>query len=148
MGCWILLLSKKVWYAKLCSTDLSFWSRESFETSFDSKQRETRTETSFGTIRNYTFVFNVSLLFQTLSFGCFDFYRNESKQIETNISLSTAACGASECVCSTTSSVLLDVYVLRQPLLPFDIPVLAGNDASGNICSTAVCAAPEQRHWT
>jgi hypothetical protein len=46
--------------------------RVSFETSFDSKKTETGTETSFGTVRNKTFVSFVSLLYRKREFRCFD----------------------------------------------------------------------------
>ncbi len=102
---------------------LSFWSRESFETSFDSKQPKLEPK-PVSALSETTRLFLMFRFYIKHWVSVFRFLPKRIEQIETNISLSTAACAASECVCSTTSSVLLDVYVLRQPLLPFDISVL------------------------
>jgi hypothetical protein len=94
--------------------DLSFWSKESFETSFDSKQPKLVPK-PVSALSETTRLFLMFRFYIKHRISVFRFNRNESKQIKTNISLSTAACVA---------VLFLDVSVLQQPLLPFDIPVL------------------------
>ncbi len=63
-------LSAQIWSKFSCF--LLVRARVSFETSFNSKQPKLQPKTSFGTIRNKTFVSVVSLLYRNREFRCFD----------------------------------------------------------------------------